>query len=44
MNPTDHAHETETEALRGDLRASEHSPRPIAQPHLSSNTQIGEQR
>jgi hypothetical protein len=44
MNATNHVRGSETEALRSDLRASEHSPRPIAQPHLSSNTQIGEQR
>jgi hypothetical protein len=44
MNPTNHARETETEALGGDLRASEDSPRPIARPPRSSNTRIGGQR
>jgi hypothetical protein len=44
MNPTNHARETETEALRGDLRASEDSPRPIAWPARCSNTRIGGQR
>jgi hypothetical protein len=41
MNTPNHARETETEALRGDLRACEDSPRPIAPPPRSSNTRIG---
>ena len=44
MNPTNHARDTETEAIGGDLRACEDSPRPIAQPQRSSDTRIGGQR
>ncbi len=44
MNPTNHARETETEVLGGDLRACEDSLRPIARPSRSSNTRIGGQR
>ena len=41
MNPINHARASETGALRGDLRACEDSPRPIAPPARSSNTWIG---
>jgi hypothetical protein len=44
MNPTNHARETETDAFRADLRASNESPRPIAQPPRSSDTRIGGRR
>ena len=41
MNTANHAHASETDTLRGDLRAGELSPRPIAPPPRSSNTRIG---
>ena len=44
MNRPNHARETETDAPRGDLRASGDLPRPIARPDRSSNTRIGGRR
>ena len=44
MNTPNHARATETDAQGGDLRPSGDSPRPIARPDRSSNTQIGGRR
>jgi hypothetical protein len=44
MNGPNHARASETDALRGDLRASEDSPRPIARPPWCSDTRIGGRR
>ena len=44
MNTPNHAPEAETEALRGDLRASGDSSRPIGSPDRSSDTRIGGRR
>jgi hypothetical protein len=41
MNTPNHVCATEIDALRGDLRACEGSPRPIARPPRRSNTRIG---
>ena len=44
MNRPNEARASETDALRGDLRACGDSPRPIAWPDQSSRTRIGGQR
>jgi hypothetical protein len=44
MNGPIEARTIQTDALTGDLRACEDSPRPIARPPRSSNTRIGGQR
>jgi hypothetical protein len=44
MNTTNHARVSGTGALRGDLRACEDSPRPIAPPARCSNKRIGSLR
>jgi hypothetical protein len=41
MNPPILVRPSETDAIRGDLRPSEHSPRPIPWPEKRPATRIG---
>lgn len=44
MNTPILAGERETEALRGDLRPCEHSPRPVHHPKTGANSWFGDGR
>jgi hypothetical protein len=41
MNPPNLAGALRTDSLRGDLRPSEHSPRPIHHPKTRADSQFG---